>query len=1048
MSLTRLSVGRPIGTAVVFAAVLVVGIVAVGKLAVDLLPEVDFPRISIVTRYEGVGPEEIETLITRPVEQTVSTVDHVVEIEAVSAEGLSRVMLQFDWGTDLETAVNDVRSYLDRLANRLPDDADRPVIYKFDLASVPIASLGVSGTADPRRLRYLADETLTRRLERVTGVAAVQVRGGRVREIRVELDAARLVALDVSADVVVSALAAENKNVSAGDMLETGKQVLVRAVGEWRTPEEVGDVRVAVRDGRAIFVRDIGRVVDGFEEVKSEQWIDGAPGITMRVTKRPGANTITVVDGVRAEIARINAEYDGRVNVVLLNNAADYIQRSVTNVQSGALIGALLAVLVLLFFLRDLRATLLIAVAIPLSIVATFALMYFAGYTLNVISFGGLALGIGMLVDNAIVILENIYRKREEGLPAREAALEGTREVGAAVVAGTLTTIAVFAPVIFLGGFAGVFFGEMAAVVAFSLGCSLIVALTLVPTLAARLLAGERHRISSLTERLSTRIEGGIARTEGGYGRLLRSSLRSPWFVVASAVVLMAAAVRLSSSVGLELMPETDEGRISVDVELPVGTPLERTTKVVKEIERRVLAAVQPEELGSTESSAGPEQWWRPGGENEGDLDVNLVPVGQRERGIHQIIDVLRGAVAGIPDASIRIRAGSSNILMRIMRGSSGERLEVAIRGHDLETAARLGEEVAEVMRGTPGVADVRVAREEGMEERTVSIDTARAADLGVTGAQVAATVETYVLGKIATRYRERGDEFNVRVVLRDEDRRATEQLEALPLVTPAGSVPLGAVARVGARRGPTSIAREGQERILYVVGGLGDRGLSAVVADLGERLAKIERPAGFTIAVAGEQEQQQETFGGLAAGVLLAILLVYAVMAVQFESLKDPMVVMAAIPFGFIGVVVTLVLTGTTLNMNSFLGTIVLVGIAVNNAIVLVDYTNLLRREHAMALIPALVEAGRRRLRPILMTTFTTSLAMLPIAMALGEGSEIQAPLARVVLGGLLASTAVTLIVVPCLYYLVERRREARLTAAGAPGASGDRALVSDPLG
>jgi len=1027
VSLTRLSVHRPIGTAVVFSAVLVIGIVAVGQLAVDLLPEVDFPRISIVTRYEGGGPEEIETLITRRVEQTVSTVDHVVDIEAVSAEGLSRVMLQFDWGTDLETAVNDVRSYLDRLANQLPDEADRPVVYKFDLSSVPIASLGVSGTADPRRLRYLADETLTRRLERVSGVASVQVRGGRVREIRVELDAARLVALDVAADEVISALAADNRNVSAGDMLETGKQVLVRAVGEWARPEDIGDVRVAERDGRAVFVRDIGQVVDGFQEIKSEQWIDGEPGITMRVAKRPGANTIAVVEGVRAELERINAEYGGRVKVVLLNNAADYIQRSVTNVQTGALVGALLAVLVLLFFLRDLRATFLIAVAIPLSIVATFALMFFAGYTLNVISFGGLALGIGMLVDNAIVILENIYRKREEGLPAVRAALEGTREVGSAVVAGTLTTIAVFAPVMFLGGFAGVFFGEMAAVVAFSLGCSLIVALTLVPTLAARLLAGEHRPISGLTARASARVEAGIRRTERGYARLLRGALRSPWFVVASAVVILLATVRLSSTVGLELMPETDEGRINVDVELPIGTPVERTSEVVAELERRVRATVRPEELASTESSAGPRNWWRPGGGHEGDLEVNLVPVGERARGIHAIMDDIRKTTAGIPDANIRIRAGSANILMRIMRGSSGERLEVAVRGHDLETAAKLGEEVAAVMRDTPGVADVRVAREEGMEERTVSVDTARAADLGVTGAQVARTVETYVLGTIATRYRERGDELDVRVVLRESDRRATEQLAALPLVTARGSVPLGAVARVGARRGPTSIAREGQERILYVVGGLGDRALSEVVTDLRERLTRIERPPGFTVGVAGELEQQDETFGGLAVGVLLAILLVYAVMAVQFESLKDPMVVMVAIPFGFIGVVLTLVLTGTTLNMNSFLGTIVLVGIAVNNAIVLVDYTNLLRRERGLELVTALIEAGRRRLRPILMTTFTTTLAMLPIALALGEGSEIQAPLARVVLGGLLASTVVTLLVVPCLYYLVERRRAAR---------------------
>lgn len=1025
MSVTRTAVARPIGTGVLCAAAVVVGLFAVDQLPVDLLPEVDFPRISVVTSYPGVGPEEIETLITRPIEQAVSTVDSVVAIEAVSAEGLSRVQLQFDWGTDLDAAVNDVRAYLDRLVAALPEDADRPMVYKFDLASAPIASVGLSGTGDPRRLRYLAEETLTRRLERVPGVAAVDVRGGRVREIRVELDASRLVSLGVTAEQVIAAIRRDNRNVSSGDMRASGRDVLVRSVGEYESAEAIGDSLVGHRAGRAIYVRDVAQVLDTYQEVKSELWIDGLPGITLRISKQPGANTIQVVEDLKAELERVNADYDGRVRLVLLRDGGDYIEKAVTNVQTGALWGALLAVLVLLLFLRDLRSTLLIAVAIPLSVIATFALMYFAEFSLNVISFGGLALGIGMLVDNAIVILENIYRKREEGVPAVQAAIDGTREVGPAVVAGTLTTIAVFAPVVFLGGFAGVFFGEMAAVVVFSLACSLVVALTLVPSLAARLLAGERRPISRVTASVSRRLEGGMGALEGGYTRVIKRALRAPWFVLVLAVVLLVASVRLSDSVGTELMPETDEGRVDVDIELPVGTPVERTAVVISEFEEKVRAVLKPEEFLSLVSSAGPSNWWRPGGGHEGEVEVNLVPASQRERGIEEIMEAIRVAVAGVPDASIRLRRASSNFLMRIMRGSAGERMVVEVRGHDLATAAALSSEVQAAMRGVEGIADVRVNREEGIEERTVRVDGARAADVGLTRPAVAETLETYVLGRVATRLRDRGDEFDVRVVLRPQDREAIEQLASLPIVTPSGtSVPLSAVATVGGRSGPSSIARVGQERVTSIYGGVADRPLSEVVADVRAALSHVERPPGFTVAVAGEQEQQDETFGGLATGVLLAILLVYAVMAVQFESLRHPMVVMVAIPFGFIGVVATLVLTGTTLNMNSFLGAIVLVGISVNNAIVLVDYVNMLRREHGVALFEAVCEGGRRRLRPILMTTLTTALAMVPIALGVTEGSEIQAPLAMVVVGGLLVSTLVTLVVVPTLYYLIERRR------------------------
>jgi HAE1 family hydrophobic/amphiphilic exporter-1 len=476
--------------------------------------------------------------------------------------------------------------------------------------------------------------------------------------------------------------------------------------------------------------------------------------------------------------------------------------------------------------------------------------------------------------------------------------------------------------------------------------------------------------------------------------------------------------------VEVELMPQTDEGVVDLDFELPVGTPVERTREVVKELEARTRAVVRPEEIANIVSSAGPDNPYRPGGGHEGELEVTLVPVSQRERGSEEIMRAMREAIADLPDLEVRLRQRTTNPLQRFMRGRQGERLVVEIRGHDLEVAADLAARVETAMKAVPGITDARSGRVVGLDERTIRVDTARAADLGLTRAEVARTLETYVLGTVATRLREGGDEYDVRVMLREPDRARTDQLESLPILSPRGVVPLSAVASVGSRQGPGSIEREGQERVLSIVAGLGDRPLSAVTADLDAALAEIDRPTGFSIEIGGEAREQDSAFRGLGVGIVLAILLVFAVMAVQYESLRDPLLVMAAVPFGFVGVVLTLLVSGTTFSLNAFLGCIVLVGIAVNNAIVLVDTANLVRREEGVDPTVAMLEAGRRRLRPILMTTLTTILGVLPIALAIGEGSEIQAPLARVVLGGLTVSTLITLVLLPVLYVLAERGR------------------------
>ena len=1021
MNLPRLSANRPVGVGMLYVCIAVLGLVAARQLAVDLMPEVDMPRISVTTTYEGVAPEEMETLITRPVEQALATVTGLDQLNSMSAEGMSSIQAQFDWGIDLNEVVNDIREQLDFVRGNLPEDASAPTLFKFNLSDMPVVFLGLSGEGDARQIRHLAEETISRRLERLPGVAAVDIQGGRVREIQVQLAADRMAALGITPSEVTMALSRENRNVSAGDMLETGREVLIRTIGEFERTVDVENTIVAIRDGRPILVRDVGRVEDGIREMTNELLINGAPGMRMFVQKQSGSNTVEVVDRLKREIDAINRDYAGRAEISILMDSAAFIRQAVNNVQRGAIFGAALAILVLFFFLRDLRATLIVGAAIPISVLATIALMYFNGFTLNVISLAGIALGIGMLVDGSIVVLESIYRRLHEGERPTAAAIAGSNEVAMAIAAGTLTTVAVFLPVVFISGFAGIFFNQLAITVSFALLCALFVALTLIPAAAARWLRRVPANRRTDDERVAA-----LGPVDLAYGRMIEWALGRPGLVMASAVVLLFGSFTLVPVIGLELMPESDEGRLNMQVEMPVGSPLEVTTSTMAEIEARVRGAVRPEELDNLLTTAGPESWWRPAQSNQGTMEILLTPITERSRGQEEIVASIRRAIADVPAADIELYASSSNMMMRMMRGGQDARLVVEIRGHDLDQGNELAPRVIDAMAAVPGVVHPRLDREAGQLERTLRVDRARLAELGLSGSQVADAVEHYVLGRVATRFRDQGDEFDIRVQLRPEDRLRLEQLPQLPIVTPYGDVVrLGSIASIDPGEGPLSINRENQQRMMQVLAGIDGRRFSDVANDVEAALARVETPYGFTIDMGGELEEQRQVFLELVIGVLLAVFLVYTVMAVQFESLVQPLVIMTAVPFSLLGVLLTLALTGTTLNMNSFLGLVVLVGIVVNNAIVLVDNVNRMRREVGCTLHEALIRGARRRLRPILMTTLTTALGLLPLTLGIGEGSELQAPLARVVVGGLLASTLITLIFVPSLYLLVERGRE-----------------------
>lgn len=1028
MKISRIAVERPVTTTMAFLIIILFGLISFLRLPIDLMPDISFPVITVRTDYEHVGPEEIEQLITRPIEETVSAIQGVEKITSDSIEGNSNVRVAFVWGTDLDNAANDIRARVDRIRERLPEDAETPVIWKFDTSSFSVLYLGIKGRMDPVEMLDLVERQIKYRLERVPGVAAVTIRGGMKREIHVALERRKLTALNLPLEEVLGAIRAENLNLPAGKVDEGDLEVLIRTRGEYETVEEVGNTVVAIRGGAPILLKDLGTVEDSHEEITYISRSEGVPVIRLYINKQSGSNTVKVVEGLLGEVEKINRDFP-QIEVFVTTDTSEYIKRSIANVQNAAMFGALLAAAILYVFLRNLRSTLIIATAIPISIIATFALMYHYGYTMNIMTFGGLALGVGMLVDSAIVVLENIVRINERGSDGREAALLGADEVASAITASTMTTIVVFLPVIFVRGMAGVTFTQLAAVVMFALFCSLVAALTLIPVMASKFLGRKPAAAGAVAPRPG---HGNLMRRlEDTYLQLLDDALRMKTVIILFALGLFGGSVWLAQFVGAEFMPKADEGEVRVEGEMAVGTRLERVDEIFREIEAIVRGAV-PEAriIYSRVGSSG----FRSSGSHTGEVRATLVPAAERDRSSADICNALRPLLAHIPGTVIRVREGQGLFVFRLIAGAE-EAAEVQIRGYDLEIAKDLARRVMEEMEQVEGVTDVRVSREEGQPEEVVRIDRAKASALGLTVSGVARAIETSLSGTNASMFRDGGDEYKILVRLKESDRLSVRDVLDMTVTSRTGnSVVLKNIVSLERREGPVRIEREDQQRVISVSGNLAGRDLASVMADVIERVKNIPTPEDFEIIPSGEYEEQQEAFRELLFGFCLALVLVYMVMAAQFESLHDPFIVMFSIPLAAIGVVAALILTETTFNVQSFIGCIMLAGIVVNNAIILVDYTNLMRRRDGLPVVEAVRESARRRLRPIMMTTLTTAAGLLPLALGLGEGGEVQAPMARVVIGGLLSSAFITLFVIPILYILFERRAGAAPAAPTGP--------------
>jgi HAE1 family hydrophobic/amphiphilic exporter-1 len=1030
MNIARFTVRRPVFTVMAALIVMIVGGVSLSRLSIDLMPDITYPTLSISTEYENASPEEIEELVTRPIEEAMSAVPGVEEVTSVSAEGISSVRVTFTWGTNLDAAANDIRDRLDRVMPRLPEDAERPVLRKFDLASFPILIMGVSSNLDPIQVRKLLDNQVKNRIERIPGVASLEIRGGLEREVHVNLDAQKVKALQLPIDQLLNRLKEENINLPAGTIEQGLLDVTIRTPGVYNHLDDLRNTVVAVREGVPIQLKEIAAVEDAWEKVTRIVRVNGKPGVRLSVSKQSGKNTVEVATAVLAEIERINRDIP-QLTIIPIIDTSDYIKRSITNLGTTILYGGVLAVFVLLLFLRNIPSTAVIATTIPISVVATFALMYFNGFTLNLMTLGGLALGVGMLVDNAIVVLENIYRLREDGQSPVAAAENGSREVTAAVIASTLTTLAVFLPLIFMEGMSGIMFKQLSFVVGFSLACSLAVALTLVPMLASRIRGSAIAATAAgpagggKIYRLTGRFFAGL---EDRYKQLLHTALDHRVAVMTAAVLLLAGSLALIPLVGMELMPATDESEVRVYAEMAQGTRIDVVDRSFEQIEAIVNRSVP--EIENTVSFIG-SSTWRARGSNAGELRIALQPVGRRTRTSEEIAADLRRKLNHIPGTQVRTRAGQGLFLLRIGTGGD-EQIQVEVRGHDLEIADALAARIEQLVAAVDGITDTRISRESGTPEELIEVDRRKAADMKLTVSKIANMLQTVLSGTAAGYYREAGNEYRIRVKIEGAEKKDLREILDLPVTNADGTpVVLRNVVQVHPRQGPILLERKDQERVVFVTANYTGRDMGSILSDIRKGLQSVPVPRDFSVIFGGDYEEQQKSFQELLTSFVLALVLVYMVMASLYESLRYPFVVMFSVPFAAIGVILMLFVTGTTLNVQSYIGCIMLGGIVVNNAILLVDHINLLRRRDGLALRPAVEEAGRRRLRPILMTATTTILAMAPLALGIGEGGEAQAPMARAIIGGLLSSTLITLVVIPTVYSLFEHRSE---TAAAAP--------------
>jgi len=1042
MKLPEVSVRRPVMTMMFFLALYILGVMSFYLLPIDVMPDLEVPSITVITQYPGAGAEDVEEMVTKPLENNLATVTNLDEIRSTSIEEYSVINLKFTWGTNMDSALVDCRDKVAFLGPYLPSDVEDSVFLRLDMTMFPVIIYGVTAGESYPQLYDILNDQVSPILKRRPGVALTQVLGAPSREIRVSLDPNRLAAHNLSTQKIVQAIRYENVTFPAGDIKFGKTDYSLRVPGEFQNLDELKHVVVDIKNGVPIYLKDVAAVEDTFKELDRVLRMNKTTGTMLIIQKASGSNTVQVVKEVKKGMEEVKRLVPPDVRFVELMDSSEFIQRSIDNLYEVVVYACIFVILVVLVFLRNIRATFIIALSIPFSLIVSFIFLYVMGYTINTMSVSSLAIAIGLVVDDTIVVLENIFRHRLKGVPPRRAAVFAASEVGLAVSASTFTIIAIILPVLFVPGITGVMFKQFGLVTSLVIGISLLVSLTLTPMLASQLFkkpldAAARPR--NILEKGFHYTEQWLNRLEEKYSDLLAWALSRKKIILLGGAGIFLLSLLTIPFLGTEFFPQIDQGQVSGVVELPSGTRIEDTAKVIDEMEQIIQEKVPESRMVFVRAGESETGFGLAFGQREAvniiSFGIRLSPKKERSRSQYDVSHDLSREFRKIPGVETVDLTPHDPFAEMFAGGVKPIRIE--IYGHDLEEDYEAARKVQKILEQTPGTGDVTISLQMGNPELWVQVDRAKASRLGLQFGLIGDTIRTSFYGVIASRYREGGKEYNIFVNLEPEYRQKLEDLGnlripvgtsiSLPVSIPgleSGSVPLKNLAQIVPATGPLSIERKNQERVIKVESALYQRPLNDVINDIKKPLSLVPIPAGVNLVIAGYAQEQQESFRILAIVFVLGLLLVYMVMAGQFESLMHPFVIIFSVPFAITGVVWGHYLFGKNFGLISFVGLIMLIGIVVKNAIVLIDYTNILR-SRGMDIESAIKEAGKIRLRPVLMTSLTAILAMIPLIVAGGEGAEIWAPMGVSVACGLTVSLIITLVFVPTMYSVLERKTE-----------------------
>lgn len=1022
MSIYKSAVDKPITTLMVFVAVVVMGIFSLINIPVDLYPEMEPPYVSVMTTYSGANASDIETNVTKILEDGLNSVDNLKEITSTSSDNLSVISLEFEWEANLDEATNDIRDVIDRMMENLPEGIDRPTIFKFNTSMFPILFYAITADESYPGLEKIIDEKIVNPLNRVDGVGSVGMIGSPQRTIYVDVDPQRLDAYNLTLEQIGSVIASENRNLPLGNVKMGKIDYQIRVQGEFSESERINNLVVANYDGKQVYVRDVATVRDTLKDVTLEEKINGETGVRMYIMKQSGANTVKVAKQIKERMEELKPTLPSDVQVKEILDSSTFIKGSISNLASTLMYAMIFVVLVVLFFLGRWRATFIIVLTIPISLIVSFIYLYLTGNSINVISLTSLSIAIGMVVDDAIVVLENVTRHVERGSSPREAAIYATNEVWLSVIITTLVVVAVFFPLTLVSGMTGVLFNQLGWIVTITVVTSTLAAISLTPMLASKFLKLKKRKPRKWG--YENTIERGLDKLDGFYESLLKKLLHYKTIVIVITFLVFFVSLLFMKNVGTDFMPESDESQMTAMIELQTGLRVEETTKVTRKLERIIRKRYPEVEIISSSSGSDDEggfiSMFSTTGSNIINLTMRLSDLDERKRSVWEIADDFRSQLALLPEViTSTISTTQQNF------GGSGNTVEYEIYGYDFDITNRYAEKSLELIKTIEGAKDVTISRKNDKPELQIILDRNKLAEHGLTTADVSGFIRNRINGLVPSFYKEEGEEYDIRIRLEEKYRNSITDILGMTLVTPSGEkIKLKELGAIKEYWSPPTIQHKRRERLVTISATPDGISLGELAGRIKENVKSLDTPPEIMTTVGGAYEDQQESFIDLAMLFLLSLILVYIVMASQFESLRMPFIIMFSIPFAFTGVILALVITGTTLSVVAALGAVLLVGIVVKNGIVLVDFINLMR-DRGMELYEAITVSGKSRLRPVLMTAATTVLGMLPLALSTGEGAEIWRPMGITVIGGLLFSTLVTMVIVPVMYAVLASRGE-----------------------